>query len=102
MVTAFGKQFVTASDMAWESVGQGVRRKIMTCDDNLMMVVVAFDTGGIGSLHQHVHTQMSYVESGVFAITIAGRKTGAAGRRCLLRAAQRLARCRVCGGWYAG
>ncbi len=72
--TAFGKQFVSASDMPWEVVGEGVQRKIMSYDDNLMMVVVAFDTGGVGAVHQHVHTQMSYVESGMFTITIADEK----------------------------
>lgn len=72
--TAFGKQFVAASGIAWEVVGEGVRRKIISYDANLMMVVVAFETGGIGAPHQHVHTQMSYVESGVFTITIAGQK----------------------------
>ncbi len=74
IATALGKQFVAASGIAWEVVGEGVRRKIMSYDANLMMVVVAFETGGIGTPHQHVHTQMSYVESGVFTITIAGEK----------------------------
>jgi quercetin dioxygenase-like cupin family protein len=32
----------------------------MAYDDNLMMVKVAFEKGGIGALHSHFHTQMSY------------------------------------------
>lgn len=71
---AYAQQFVTASDIPWETVGVGVKRKIMTYDTNLMMVLVAFEAGGIGAAHSHPHTQMSYVESGAFEITI-GNKT---------------------------
>ena len=67
----FEQQFVDAEAIPWETVGEGVRRKILTYDDNLMMVVVAFEQGGIGAVHQHRHTQISYIQSGTFAITIA-------------------------------
>lgn len=63
-------RFVDDQTVSWESVAEGVKRKIMTYDANLMMVKVAFETGGIGTPHQHRHTQMSYVERGAFAITI--------------------------------
>lgn len=39
-----------------------------------MMVKVKFEKGAIGSLHQHPHTQSSYVASGAFEITINGDK----------------------------
>lgn len=68
------KSFVADSEMAWEDLGGGLRRKIMAYDDNLMMVKVAFEKGGIGVLHSHYHTQMSYVESGEFEITIGDDK----------------------------
>lgn len=64
-------RFVDDQALPWEPVAAGVRRKIMTYEASLMMVKVAFDTGGIGAAHRHAHTQMSYVESGVFSITIA-------------------------------
>lgn len=70
VASVFEKQFVAADGIAWESVGEGVKRKILTYDANLMMVVVAFDAGGIGAAHRHAHTQMSYVASGAFEITI--------------------------------
>ena len=63
--------FATDELIPWESVANGVKRKIMAYDANLMMVKVAFDTGGIGTAHQHPHTQISYVECGVFLIIIA-------------------------------
>ena len=38
----------------------------MSYDDRVMLVKVDFETGAIGSLHKHYHTQISYVESGSF------------------------------------
>ncbi len=70
-----GKEFISDSEIDWEELGGGLKRKIMSYDDNLMMVKVAFEKGGIGTLHSHFHTQMSYVDSGAFEITI-GDKTG--------------------------
>ena len=40
----------------------------------MMMVKIDFQKGGIGTPHKHVHTQMSYVESGVFEVTIGDKK----------------------------
>ncbi len=71
---AFDNRFATADNLAWEPVGEGVKRKIMAYDASLMMVLVAFETGGIGTAHHHEHTQVSYVESGLFAITIGGEE----------------------------
>jgi quercetin dioxygenase-like cupin family protein len=70
-----GKEFISDSEIDWEELGGGLKRKIMSYDDNLMMVKVAFEKGGVGTLHSHFHTQMSYVDSGAFEITI-GDKTG--------------------------
>ncbi|MBD2755328.1 cupin domain-containing protein [Spirosoma validum] len=70
MTTQLAALFVDDQALPWETVAEGVKRKIMTYDANLMMVKVAFEAGGIGAAHSHVHTQMSYVASGVFSITI--------------------------------
>ena len=58
------------NDIAWEEVGGGIRRKIMAYDPNMMLVKVDFETGSIGAIHQHPHTQASYVAKGKFEITI--------------------------------
>ncbi len=71
---AFENRFATAADLVWEPVAEGVKRKIMAYDASLMMVLVAFEAGGIGTAHRHEHTQVSYVESGTFAITIDGEE----------------------------
>ncbi|MFC4262060.1 cupin domain-containing protein [Ferruginibacter yonginensis] len=66
--------FINDTDIAWEQVGEGLRRKIMAYDDNLMVVRVSFETGAIGTVHQHFHTQISHVESGVFEVEINNEK----------------------------
>ena len=57
-------------EVAWETVGEGVRRQIMGYDDKIMLVNVEFDKGGIGPMHQHYHSQVTYVISGQFDLTI--------------------------------
>ncbi|GAB3720716.1 cupin domain-containing protein [Spirosoma lituiforme] len=69
-MSQFASLFVDDQRLPWESVAEGVKRKIMTYDPNLMMVKVAFETGGVGAPHSHIHTQMSYVASGAFSIMI--------------------------------
>jgi quercetin dioxygenase-like cupin family protein len=62
--------FIENADIPWEKVDTGVRRKIMAYDDKLMVVKVEFDKGGVGSLHQHYHSQITHLESGVFEVQI--------------------------------
>lgn len=46
----------------------------MAWDDKLMVVKVQFEKGGVGTLHQHYHSQITHVESGIFEVEIAGEK----------------------------
>ncbi len=62
--------FLLGDEMEWEIIGKGVKRKIMTYDDTIMLVNVHFDKGGIGAIHEHYHSQVTYVESGQFEVTI--------------------------------
>lgn len=66
--------FIEDSSRAWESVGEGVRRKVMGYDDHLMLVKVELEQGAVGAVHEHPHTQVSYVESGMFEVEIGGEK----------------------------
>lgn len=68
------KLFIENSSVEWEEMGDGIRRKVMAWDDQVMLVRVAFEKGGIGTLHQHHHVQLTNVESGVFEIEIDGAK----------------------------
>ncbi|MET1055239.1 MAG: cupin domain-containing protein [Pedobacter sp.] len=64
--------FQISADIDWQDLGAGIQRQVFGFDDRIMMVKVKFEKGAIGVLHQHHHTQISYVESGVFEATIAG------------------------------
>ena len=60
----FGKELLT------ESVAPGVTRKIMGFNNQIMMVKVYFDQGSEGYVHSHFHSQVAYVESGEFDVTV--------------------------------
>ena len=64
------KVFIRDKDQSWEPAAPGIKRKIMAWDDRLMLVKVEFEKDAVGSLHQHPHSQISHVESGVFEIEI--------------------------------
>lgn len=60
--------------MKWENPGPGITRQIMAYDGQLMMVKVNFEKGAIGTMHEHYHSQATYVASGKFELTIGGEK----------------------------
>ncbi len=64
------KEFIFGDDIEWETVGEGLKRKIMGYDDNIMLVKVAFEVGAVGVMHEHYHSQVTYVESGEYELTI--------------------------------
>ena len=72
--TVSGGRWQIGADISWEPAGEGVTRQIMGYNNNLMIVKVAFEKGGIGTAHQHPHSQASYVASGKFELTISGEK----------------------------
>ncbi len=66
--------FIKDEKVEWEEVGNGVRRKIMAYDDLIMLVKAEFQEGSIGPIHDHHHSQVTYVESGAFEVTIGKEK----------------------------
>ena len=64
------KEFLIGDDIAWETVGEGVKRKIMGYDDKIMLVQVSFKKGSIGPKHEHHHSQVTYVVEGKFELTV--------------------------------
>ncbi len=64
------KEFLLGNEIEWETVGEGVQRQIMGYDDKIMLVKVKFDKGGVGQMHEHYHSQVTYVVSGAFELTI--------------------------------
>ena len=72
-MTRINQPFAFDSQLEWETAGEGVRRKILTYNAQVMMVRVAFEAGAVGAAHSHPHIQCSLVEEGAFDVTIAGR-----------------------------
>ncbi len=66
----FGKTLVDDTEIAWEELSGGLKRKIMSYDNDVMLMKVAFEKGGIGTLHSHPHKQISYIAKGKFEVTI--------------------------------
>jgi quercetin dioxygenase-like cupin family protein len=62
--------FLHTDQIEWEEVAPGVKRQIMGFDDKIMLVKVKFNKGGIGQMHEHFHSQVAYVESGQFELTV--------------------------------
>mgnify|MGYP000925422448 FL=1 len=52
--------------------GPGVVRRVLAYSKDLMCVENTFKKGAIGSMHNHPHTQITYVASGKFEFTIDG------------------------------
>lgn len=66
--------FQLSDEMEWEEVAPGMKRKIMGYDDKIMLVKVQFEKGGIGAMHEHFHSQTTYVVSGEFELTVGEEK----------------------------
>ncbi|RMG79773.1 MAG: cupin domain-containing protein [Bacteroidetes bacterium] len=64
------KNFFSLPDMEWEQVDPLLKRQIHGYDDKIMLVVADFEAGGVGAMHNHPHSQVTYVASGEFEMTI--------------------------------
>ncbi len=69
----FNKTLVQDDEIPWEIVDAKIKRKTMSYNEDLMLVKVAFEKGGIGTIHKHPHLQISYIASGIFEITVNGK-----------------------------
>lgn len=58
-----------------ESVGEGITRQLFGYNDSILMARVEFEVGAVGDIHSHVHSQVSYVQSGEFDVHIDGVDT---------------------------
>jgi quercetin dioxygenase-like cupin family protein len=67
------KRFFMDSGSDWEEIWPGITRKIVGYDDRLMLVKVQFIKGAEAPAHEHPHSQCSYIESGIFEVSIGGK-----------------------------
>ncbi|MEG0602592.1 MAG: cupin domain-containing protein [Mucinivorans sp.] len=68
------ESFLIGSQIETRQVEPGITRQIMGYDDKIMVAKVCFEGGITSGAHSHgVHSQSSYVSSGVFEITLDGQ-----------------------------
>jgi len=65
-------KFVIADPSKVEKVDNGIKRQILGYGPDLMAVKVWFEEGAVGYEHDHLHSQVAYVESGEFEAKIDG------------------------------
>lgn len=63
-------RWVPHSEIQPEKAGQGVVRRVLAYSNDAMCVENVFETGGIGAMHSHPHTQVTYIVSGRYRFTI--------------------------------
>jgi quercetin dioxygenase-like cupin family protein len=68
------EKYILTEGMKWEELGGGVSRKFLGYDNQIMMVLVKFENGALGSPHSHFHTQATFCVSGKFEFEIHGIK----------------------------
>lgn len=56
----------------WVNMATGVRRRVVSDGQSMMVVEFEFETGAVGALHQHPHEQISYVVRGRGQYTVGG------------------------------
>ena len=64
------RQWVFYKETEAEQASPGVIRKVLSYCDTLMCVENSFETGAVGAMHSHPHTQITYVAEGRFRFTI--------------------------------
>lgn len=68
------ENFIIGAELPWENPSSGIKRQIMGYDGQIMLVRVMFEKGAIGYVHEHFHSQSTYVVSGKFEVMIKGEK----------------------------
>ena len=70
----FKKELFFEGSSTWEDLGSGISRQFVGYGPQQMMAKVKFEKGAIGALHRHFHSQISYVASGRFLVSVDGQE----------------------------
>ena len=70
MTKTCSPRFLSASQLATTVAAPGMTRQLLGFDPTLMVARVTFEEGAVGEIHDHPHSQVTYVESGSFEVTI--------------------------------
>lgn len=68
------ENYILNKEVELEQLEPGVSRKVLSHDENIMVVEVHFEQDAVGAVHSHVHEQIAYVVSGKFEFTTNGTK----------------------------
>lgn len=68
------KNFFINAQIEAKQADEGITRKVLAHNKNLMVCELHFQKGAIGKLHEHFHEQCSYIISGKFEMEIGGKK----------------------------
>jgi quercetin dioxygenase-like cupin family protein len=66
--------FLESKNYNWEKIDENLERAIVGFDKSLMQTIVRFKKGGIGYLHQHIHSQVAFILKGSFEVQIEEEK----------------------------
>ena len=64
--------FIQAKDVEVEQLDPGITRQILGYGNGIMTCRISFESGAVGSVHSHPHSQTTYVESGRFRFEVDG------------------------------
>lgn len=65
-----GTVWVPHAEIAAEQAADGVQRRVLAYGKDAMCVENTFETGSVGAMHSHPHTQVTYIVSGRYRFTI--------------------------------
>ncbi|MCF6361752.1 MAG: cupin domain-containing protein [Cyclobacteriaceae bacterium] len=68
------KEFLFGKELEWEEMAPGLTRQIMGYDNVILMARVLFEKGAVGEVHEHHHSQTTYVVSGKFELQVGNVK----------------------------
>ncbi len=74
MLVHKGQKFIQTSQIDWQMVSDGIRRKITGYDEHVMAVCVEFRKGASAASHKHSHRQITHIHSGTFEVSIGGEQ----------------------------
>lgn len=64
------RRFLKGNEEKYVKAGEGMTRQNLGYNDTILMARVVFEEGAEGYTHAHPHSQVTYVEKGVFDFTI--------------------------------
>lgn len=66
--------FVRSADSEVEDLGGGIKRQMLGYGPDIMNCRLWFESGSAGDIHDHFHSQTTYIESGRFLAHIDGEE----------------------------